>query len=102
MNRSLGFGRQDTSAAPFKIRQTSAGVHVFDRRTGLNILLDEFNTEICSLSLAPRQISVALINACDLRCTYCYAPKAPGRLNLDQLVGWLVNLDVEGCLGVGF
>lgn len=102
MNRSLGFGQQNISAAPLKIRQTSVGVHLFDRRTGLNIFLDEFSTEICSPSLAPRQISVALTNACDLRCPYCYAPKTPGRLNVDQLVDWLAALDAEGCLGVGF
>lgn len=87
---------------PLKVRQTSSGVHLFDRRTGLNLLLEPSSTGSCSPSLAPRQISVALSNACDLRCSYCYAPKTPGRLNIDALVGWLSDLDQEGCLGVGF
>ncbi|MBT2225124.1 radical SAM protein [Nonomuraea sp. NEAU-A123] len=93
---------QDISVIPLKIRQTSSGVHLFDRRTGLNILLEPKSTGLRAPSLAPRQISVALSNACDLRCSYCYAPKTSGRLRLDDVVGWLADLDQAGCLGVGF
>ena len=51
---------------------------------------------------APRQISVALTNRCDLSCSYCYAPKNRASLDLRRLVEWLCELDSNGCLGVGF
>jgi hypothetical protein len=35
---------QDISVVPLKIRQTSSGVHLFDRRTGLNVLLEPVST----------------------------------------------------------
>lgn len=85
-----------------KVRLGPAGVHVFDRRSGLNLLLDELGPPRSMWSLAPRQISVALTNACDLACPYCYAPKSPGRLAADTLLLWLSELDRHGCLGVGF
>jgi pyruvate-formate lyase-activating enzyme len=88
--------------AKIKIRKSSAGVHLFDRSTGLNILIGEATVAPAEWSGAPRQVSVALTNACDLRCTYCYAPKTPGRVRIDGLVGWLAELDEHGCLGVGF
>jgi MoaA/NifB/PqqE/SkfB family radical SAM enzyme len=53
-------------------------------------------------STAPRQVSVALTNACDLRCPYCYAPKHRARLEYEQLTEWLNELDNTGCFGVGF
>lgn len=85
-----------------RIRKTAAGVHLFDRSSGLNILVDDWHVESTEWSLAPRQISVALTNACDLGCSYCYAPKTSGRLPSHSLMSWLVELDQHGCLGVGF
>lgn len=97
-----GLVRVIASGEGFKVRMTSGGVHLFDRSTGLNILLDESVSDPAEWSTAPRQVSVALTNACDLRCVYCYAPKTPGRLQVDKLVGWLSELNERGCLGVGF
>jgi pyruvate-formate lyase-activating enzyme len=85
-----------------KFRRTTAGIHLFDRNTGINVLVTESDVEHWRWSLAPRQISVALTNACDLRCPYCYAPKVSSRLRDHQLLSWLVDLDQNGCLGVGF
>jgi len=51
---------------------------------------------------APRQVSIALTNACDLHCPYCYAPKHSAQLDSEHLIPWLDELDAEGCLGVGF
>jgi sulfatase maturation enzyme AslB (radical SAM superfamily) len=45
---------------------------------------------------------VALTNACDLRCSYCYAPKHRARLEYEKLTEWLSELDGAGCFGVGF
>ena len=86
----------------FKVRAGPSGVHLFDRVSGANILLDEARTPLQSWSLAPRYVSVALTNACELSCPYCYAPKKPAALDFEQLAGWLVELDANGCLGIGF
>ena len=78
------------------------GVHLFDRISGLNVLLDELCPKEAVWSTSPRQVSIALTNVCDLHCAYCYAPKHKASLNTDQVLGWLKELDTEGCLGVGF
>jgi hypothetical protein len=78
------------------------GVHLFDRLSGLNVLLDELRPKEAVWSTSPRQVSIALTNVCDLHCTYCYAPKHKASLHTDQVLGWLKELDAEGCLGIGF
>jgi MoaA/NifB/PqqE/SkfB family radical SAM enzyme len=85
-----------------KIRVSPSGVHLFERTTGLNVLLDEIQPPSNLWSAAPRQVSIALTNACDLSCPYCYAPKFPARLAVERVVHWLDELDANGCLGVGF
>lgn len=87
---------------PCKIRLSEAGVHLFDRVSGLNVLLDEVGVPAEEFSCAPRYLSIALTNACELRCTYCYAPKHAAVLDMDRVVSWAVELDGAGCLGVGF
>ena len=66
------------------------------------MLLDEVRVPSASWSLAPRHVSVALTNACELSCPYCYAPKKPASLNFERLAHWLTELDSNGCLGIGF
>ncbi len=85
-----------------KVRLSEAGVHLFDRVSGLNVLLDEVEVPAARVSRAPRYLSVALTNACELRCAYCYAPKQAAALDIDRVVAWAVELDGAGCLGVGF
>ncbi|KAB8186022.1 radical SAM protein [Microbispora catharanthi] len=85
-----------------KIRLSEAGVHLFDRVSGLNVLLDEVEVPAEQVSRAPRYLSIALTNACELRCSYCYAPKNAATLDIDRVVAWTVELDGAGCLGVGF
>lgn len=84
-----------------KIRLSRSGVHWFERRSGLNILLDDVDVPSENWSWAPRYLSLALTNACELSCPYCYAPKVPGRLAMPQVLAWLQELDAGGCLGVG-
>ncbi|MEU9794079.1 radical SAM protein [Streptomyces sparsogenes] len=48
------------------------------------------------------RLSVALTNACELRCAYCYAPKHAAALHRERVVARAVELDAAGCLGVGF
>lgn len=85
-----------------KYRIGPNGMHLFDRLSGLNVLLDELRPEEAVWSTSPRQVSIALTNVCDLHCTYCYAPKHKASLQTDQVLGWLKELDTEGCLGIGF
>lgn len=85
-----------------KIRATSGGIHLFNRATGINVLIDEICSEPENFSLAPRQVSIALTNACNLSCAYCYAPKTPASLSFEALVAWLRELDENGTIGVGF
>jgi pyruvate-formate lyase-activating enzyme len=85
-----------------KVRAGPCGIHIFNRTTGTNLLIDEAKVPAAMWAAAPRQISVALTNACDLRCPHCYAPKHPAKLNSEHLIPWLDELDANGCLGVGF
>ncbi|MBQ0848146.1 radical SAM protein [Streptomyces sp. NPDC057620] len=85
-----------------KIRLSAAGVHLFDRDSGMNVLLDEVPVPVEQFSRAPRYLSIALTNACELRCAYCYAPKHAAALDRERVVAWAAELDAAGCLGVGF
>lgn len=85
-----------------KLRAGPSGLHLFERKTGLNVLVDEVRISPSQWARAPRQVSVALTNACDLGCPYCYAPKSPAVLDAEKLSEWLGELDDNGCLGVGF
>lgn len=85
-----------------KFRIGPNGVHLFDRLSGLNVLLDELRPAAEVWSTAPRQVSIALTNVCDLHCRYCYAPKHKASLCDDLVLQWLKELDTQGCLGIGF
>lgn len=65
------------------------GVHLFDRNTGLNVLLEELRPKESVWSISPRQVSIALTNLCDLRCAHCFAPKHKALLHTDQVLTWL-------------
>ncbi len=85
-----------------KVRRDENGIQLFDRVSGLNILVDEVSVPVRARHFAPRFVSIALTNACDLNCHFCYAPKDPARLDLKSVVAWAVELDGGGCLGLGF
>lgn len=86
----------------YKVRLGPSGIHFFNRHSGLNVLVDEIVPPPSSWAEAPRQVSIALTNACDLTCSYCFAPKSPARLGLMQVLSWLRELDSNGAIGVGF
>ncbi len=86
----------------WKQRCSAAGVHLFDRTTGLNVLLDEIPVPASLHSRAPRQVSIALTNRCDLACAHCYAPKSRDELRFEMIKRWLAELDSSGTLGIGF
>jgi hypothetical protein len=86
----------------WKMRGGPAGLHVFNRTTGLNVLVEEIPVPAALHSRAPRQVSIALTNRCDLACVHCYAPKSRDELSFDMVCRWLGELDEHGALGVGF
>ncbi len=84
-----------------KIRLDNNGVHLFDRLSGLNLLFDEIVVPDSRIHPAPRFVSMALTNACDLQCSFCYAPKHIGRLPIKTVIRWAMELDDGGCMGIG-
>jgi sulfatase maturation enzyme AslB (radical SAM superfamily) len=93
---------QSFAPSQMKVRMGPSGIQLFDRTTGLNILIDEARVPTTLWAPAPRQLSVALTNACDFACPFCYAPKNPAKLDAEKVASWLRELDANGCLGVGF
>jgi sulfatase maturation enzyme AslB (radical SAM superfamily) len=91
-----------SKATRIKVRTTADGIHLFNRATGTNVLINEIRPSPENFSRAPRQVSIALTNACDLSCEYCYAPKYPANLPLEDLKRWLRDLDDYGSIGIGF
>lgn len=91
-----------TRSVNVKIRRGPDGMHLFFRKTGLNVLLDEARIPPLLWSKAPRHVSIALTNACNLSCDFCYAPKHSASLDPQRVTGWLLELDANGCFGVGF
>jgi sulfatase maturation enzyme AslB (radical SAM superfamily) len=85
-----------------KLRISRHGAHWFERTTGLNALVEELRFPQDAWARAPRYVSIALTNACELHCPFCYAPKIPGRLEADAVIKWTEELDRSGGLGVGF
>lgn len=90
------------SASQWKARIGPSGIHLFSPRTGVNVLLDGVRTPTHLWSKVPRQISIALTNACELACNYCYAPKYAALLETERVRAWLDELDSNGCMGIGF
>lgn len=83
-------------------RYTKQGVHLFDRRSGTNILMDEFACSDKILSEAPANVSIALTNKCNRSCKHCFAPKSDAFLDSTAVCSWIDELNENGCLGVGF
>ncbi len=83
-----------------KLRATPQGYLVFDRRSGWNVLIDEVVPK--EFSIAPAMVSFSLTNRCNLHCPHCFVAKGRSDLPFSLLAKWLVELDGNGCLEVGF
>jgi sulfatase maturation enzyme AslB (radical SAM superfamily) len=92
----------NTTNSNLKIRFSPDGIHFFNRDSGINLLVTEIHCPKNLWSTAPRHVSIALTNTCDLKCHHCYAPKNPAILDFEKLATWLTELDNNGCIGVGF
>lgn len=99
--------RSDDSVPPrilkqLKIRLGPSGIHLFNRISGWNLLLDECVPPEATWASTPRHVSIALTNVCDLACSFCFAPKSRAKLSFDRVTAWLDELDRNGTIGVGF
>lgn len=101
--RAVNSNNKNTNCfGQYKSRFGPDGLHLFNRGTGASILIDEVKTSKDRWAMAPRHVSIALTNACDLSCSHCYAPKQKATLDYSLLTNWLRILDLNGCMGVGF
>lgn len=82
-----------------KVRKDKDGILLFEKITGLNILMDEI--EVSSPDLSPRHVSVSLLEKCNLKCSYCYLQHSDSVLNYEILKEYIDILDRNGCLSVG-
>lgn len=85
-----------------KIRPELSGLHIFDRNSGMHILLDEINCPPETVVCTPRTFSIALTNACDLDCDFCYAPKYKAQWDFHELCDFCKTIDDLGTLEVTF
>lgn len=85
-----------------KLRREARGLHFYDRSSGLHILLDESPIARESVDVGPAVTSIALTNACDLSCPFCYAPKSNHSLRTDHIISWCRELDALGTLEIAF
>lgn len=77
-------------------------MHWFDRRSGTHILFDEVIPAASTWSAAPRTLSVALSNVCDLGCHFCYRPKTNHSLAPEFVKEVVAEIDRLGALEVSF
>ena len=94
--------KQQPLATKFKIRSGPDGTHFFNRATGTNLLINEVIPSKEAWTRSPRQVSIALTNACDLSCSHCYASKKSATLKTEFIKRCMLELDQNDCFGVGF
>lgn len=85
-----------------KYRNENSGLHLFDRKSGLHILMDEYTFPKELISIAPRTLSIALTDLCNLNCNYCYAPKNKRTLQFDFIKEIAMKFDELGTLELTF
>lgn len=81
------------------VRNDLDGVLLFDKATGLNVLLDE--NKPSKVDLAPRHVSIALTESCNLKCNQCYINHSSHSLSYEDVVSWIDALSENGCLSIG-
>lgn len=93
---------KNNQADRWKLRGGPAGLHLFNRTNGMNVLFDEISVPASLHSRTPRHVSIALTNRCDLACDHCFVPNSHDELCFDVITRWLAELDSHGTLAVGF
>jgi MoaA/NifB/PqqE/SkfB family radical SAM enzyme len=86
----------------FRVVPLDGKILFFDRRTGTNVLVTSDETKDIRRA-APRQIQVALTNACNKTCGFCYRPlEAKSRWTFDELVDLAKRASEWGVLEIAF
>ena len=85
-----------------KCRREPAGYHYYDRATGFHLLVDEVQPAPDEWALYPSTLSIALTNACQLACPFCYAPKSRAELDARDVLSWALEAAELGALDVAF
>jgi MoaA/NifB/PqqE/SkfB family radical SAM enzyme len=85
-----------------KARREARGIHLYDRVFGIHVLLDEFPQSVSDIHRGPAVLSIALTNACDLRCPFCYAPKSAHVLNPSDVTRWAKEFSISGTIEIAF
>lgn len=85
-----------------KCRIEPEGVHLYDRKTGLHILIDEVETSSSHYSIAPRTVSIAITDKCDFSCPYCYVNLKTNFLDTESIISFCNELDKLGTFDIAF
>jgi MoaA/NifB/PqqE/SkfB family radical SAM enzyme len=87
---------------PWRAHPLDGKLLLFDRQTGLNILLE--GDEVAEQKrIAPRNLLIAVTNACNLSCPFCYRDlKSPSQWHYDSLMAFCRGADRWGVLEVAF
>ncbi len=89
-------------AISWRIHPLDGKLLLFDRETGLNILLDGDETRHLQ-RIAPRTLLIAVTNACNLTCGFCYRDLQSRSLwQYDSLLEFCQQADEWGVLEVAF
>src|SRR5579872_6935690 len=89
-------------ALPWQVHPLDGKLLLFERNTGLNILLDGEETQHL-LRTAPRTLLIAVTNACNLTCPFCYRDLASASTwRYDTLLKFCQDADRWGVLEVAF
>ena len=92
----------DLRAIPWRAHPLDGELLLFDRDSGLNVLLDGEGTAHLE-RVAPRTLLVAVTNACDLTCDFCYRDLQSRSLwRYDSLLRFCQEADQWGVLEVAF
>jgi MoaA/NifB/PqqE/SkfB family radical SAM enzyme len=85
-----------------RVRIEQSGLHLFDRRSGTHILLDDVVSPEQAWSVAPRTMSIAVSNRCDLACNFCYRPRTADSLSAEFVHQLAESLATLGALEITF
>ncbi|MHB8624748.1 MAG: radical SAM protein [Aggregatilineales bacterium] len=87
---------------PWRAHPFDGKLLLFERKSGLNVLLDGDETRHF-YRVAPRSLLIAVTNACNLTCPFCYRDLAsPSRWRYDTLLQFFQDADAWGVLEVAF
>ena len=83
------------------VHRSNSGLEFHQRETGMHYLFDEVTSSF--VSDAPRYLSIALTNECNLSCPFCYVDKSKKRMLDSSFVKGIVSEAAkEGTLAVSF